>query len=183
MCEFKQITASLNRNLPDDKWKFLYDYARKSLDEDIKRFQSIDNKAGKFLTLVSAVFAVFSAITPWIIRNKIPPTDTISWILLIAVGVTFIALVSSWSLLFRAIKLAKVPRMPLTDSVLDMFWGKDFPDIYLALTKSCRVALEENRKITDIKGNLIRKAYAVITFSAWLVAADVVLIVISKLSP
>jgi len=182
MIEIQKITHSFERNVPEDKWKFLYEYARKSLDEDLKRFQAIDDKAAKFLTLVTVVFGVFSSITPWIFENWIPPSDAISWFLIVLVGLTFIVLVLSWSLLFRAIKLIKAPRMPLTDSLIQFFWEKEFPDIYFALTKTCKAALGENRKVIKRKGELIKNAYICIAISAWLVAADVSLIILSKLN-
>jgi len=96
-------------------------------------------------------------------------------------GLTFIALISSWSLLFRAIKLAKVPRMPLNESIEDLIKNHDFPNIYYALTKSCKKALNENKIVIDEKGALINKAYKDISISAGLIAADSVLILSSKL--
>lgn len=166
--------------MPEDKWKLLYEYARKSLDEDIELFQLIDAKSEKFLTLVSAVFAILATVSGWAFQHLMPPGDLLTWALFLAIIFTFVCLGSSWCLLFRAIKLAKAPRMPLSDEVIELFWKYETPNIYYALTKACRGALRENRKLIDVKGALISKAYTDISLSAVLVAIDVALIVMIK---
>jgi len=75
MSKMDKLNRILEENLSPNKWKFYYEYARKSLDEDIQRFQQIDEKAAKFLTLVTAVFAIFSAISPWVFENQFPPKE------------------------------------------------------------------------------------------------------------
>ena len=177
-----RIAKALEVNLPPDKWKFFYDYARKSLDEDIARFQIIDEKAGKFLTLISVVLGVFSGIVPWVFEHNFPPSSLLSWALVVVLFLTFIALVSAWGFLFRTIKIARVPRMSLNDEIDDLFWDEEFPNIYYKLTKACRNALEINREVIDEKGKLIKLAYKDITVSAWLVALGLVLIISLKLS-
>ncbi len=165
-----------------NKWQLFYEYARKSLDEDIERFQIIDAKAEKFLTLVSVVVVAFSGIVPWVFDNNFPPSDLVGWTLTVVLGFAFLCLMSSWSLLFRSIKLAHVPRMPLDDQVDSLFREKELPHIYYMLTKTCRTALAVNRKVVDEKGKLMQLAYRDIALSAWAVAISVVLIAISKLN-
>ena len=166
--------------MADNKWTLLYDYSRKCLDEDIDRFQLIDLKAEKFLTLVTAVIGIMATVSAWAFQTLMPPVDILTWGLFVAIILTFVCLASSWSLLFRAIKVTKVPRMPLSDQVVTLFWNNDLPDIYYALTKSCRAALDENRKIISMKGDLIVLAYRDISLSAFLVAVDVAVIVALK---
>lgn len=164
-----------------DKWVFFYEYARKALDEDIQRFQIIDQKAIRFLTLISVVIGAFSGVVPWAFDNNFPPSGWLSWALSIVLILAFLCLAAAWSMLYRSIKLANVPRMPLNDQVDNLFWDSSLPHIYYMLTKTCRKALDVNRSVIDKKGEFMRSAYALIAASAWLVVSSVVLIVILKL--
>ena len=87
---------------------------------------------------------------------------------------------SSWSLLFRAIKLYYVPRLPLNEQTDKLFFDSDFPDIYYKLIISCRKATEEHLIIMKKKEILINKARDDIAMSAWLVVISLVLIILLK---
>ena len=182
MNDHERIAKALEDNLPTDKWRFFYDYARKSLDEDIARFQIVDRKAFTFLTLVSVVFGILSGVVPWVFDNQFPPKEFLQWILALSILLTFVSLISSWSLLFRTIKLQKAPRMPLNTQIDDMFWDNDLVNIYYMLTKSCRKALDINRELIGEKGRLINLAYRDIALSAWLVAITTTLIIAAELT-
>lgn len=179
----KNIADILDMHLPSDKWEFYYHYARSLLDEDIERYQRIDEKATKFIGLVSTVFAVFTGVVSWIFKNRFPPNTILEWILITLIILTFLALISSWSLLFRTIKLYPVPRLPLSDEIDNLFYNKDFPQIYYDLTLACRNALEMSHKVAKEKENLILKAYKDIAISAWLITISGIFIILVQLNP
>ena len=81
------VVIILEKPLPSDKWEFYYHYARKILDEEIQRYQKIDDKAMKFLTSVSTVFAVFSGVISWFFTNIFPPANNLDYLFCILYSV------------------------------------------------------------------------------------------------
>ena len=160
----------------DDKWKLYYEYATKAADEEIALFQRIDTKAFGFLRMLTAVLGIAGAVAVWVFNHFRPIEGFLEWALAIAIIITLLATITSWSFLFRAIKLRDAPRMPLSDEIHQLFWDEEARDVYFALAKAAREVLKENRQLVEDKGKLISKAYQEISFSAWMIAVDIGLI-------
>ena len=105
----------------DDKWKLYYEYATKAADEEIALFQRIDTKAFGFLRMLTAVLGIAGAVAVWVFNHFRPIEGFLEWALAIAIIITLLATITSWSFLFRAIKLRDAPRMPLSDEIHQLF--------------------------------------------------------------
>ena len=178
--DLKNIEDAVDNGLKESKWKFYYDYARKGLDEDIARFQLIDDKAFKLLSFVSIIIALFSGASAWEFQNIEFKYTLYNTILIVSTLVTFTTLCASWGLLFRAVKITKVPRMPLHDGLTEFIKSNNLANIYLGLTKECIKGQNVNKKIIDVKGDYISRAYFEIAWSACMLVICVFLIVLNK---
>ena len=122
------------------------------------------------------------ALSSFIYKNYFPPESFYEWVLSILIFFTFVSLCSSWSFLFRALKLKDVPRMPLNNQILDLFNNErnNEKHILYSLTIAYKKVLDENKIVNLNKVNLLNKAYEDTVFSGFFILADIFFIVLIK---
>ena len=125
----------------EDKWSFLYDYARKAFDDEISRFARLDEKSIKLLTATSFIITAFIALAKWIFSEDQNNHFTIYAYILS--GLIFILLCASWMFYFLSLKLTVIPRMPLTEEIFELVRNRNIPTIHVALYKASRNAVDE----------------------------------------
>ncbi|EIU7622133.1 TPA: hypothetical protein ACN343_003663 [Vibrio parahaemolyticus] len=159
----KEIVSVTRKHLPEDKWAFLYTYSRKSLDEEIARFQIIDDKSVKLLSTVSVIITIFLAMFNWII--EVSKTDFSIYVYITATAL-FFTLGIAWFFFFGALKLTYTPRMPLNDSIFALVKDNNMPTIHVALYKTCQNAVVMTRSNIDIKAKKLKYGYVATSCSA-----------------
>ncbi|MBL0710687.1 MAG: hypothetical protein JJV99_06720 [Colwellia sp.] len=169
---------------PEDKWSFLYHYARKSLDEEISRFQRIDDKSVKLLSSVSIIITIFLALFKWILEDSNVEFSLYIYIVSILI---FLSLSFSWHFFFKALKLRLAPRMPLNDEIFKLVQEKNMATIHVALYKSCQKAVKESFDVIEDKADKLKKGYAATSIAGFLLILFVSMLsyetVSSNLSP
>lgn len=150
-------------NWPEDKWAFLYYYSRKSLDEEIDRFQRIDDKSVKLLSSVSVIITIFIALFKWVIEDS--KVEFSPCVYFVAISL-FAALGIAWFFFFNALKLQLTPRMPLDDSIFTLVKEKNMATIHVALYKSCQDAAEISRDNVEVKARKLQHGYTATSFAA-----------------
>lgn len=158
---------------PDDKWAFLYSYARKSLDEEIERFQRIDDKSVKLLSSVSVIITIFVALFKWVIEDS--NADFSLYVYIVGIAL-FGALGVSWFFFFNALKLQLTPRMPLDDKIFSLVKDKNMATIHVALYKSCQNAVEVSRRNVEKKAKKLQHGYTATSFSALFLVAFIAMV-------
>lgn len=174
-----QLKASLDSiattlDKPEDKWSFLYHYARKSLDEEISRFQRIDDKSVKLLSSISIVITVFLALFKWVVEDS--NVNFSSYVYVVA-SLIFIALSGAWYYFFTALKLQLAPRMPINDEIFNLVKEKNMASIHVALYKSCKTAVEKSFDVIEKKAEQLKKGYLCTS-----VAASILVLFVAMLS-
>lgn len=150
---------------PEDKWSFLYNYARKSLDEEISRFQRIDDKSVKLLSSVSIIITIFLALFKWILEDSNVEFSLYIYVILILI---FLSLSCSWHFFFKALKLRLAPRMPLNDEIFKLVQEKNMATIHVALYKSCQKAVKESFGVIEDKAEQLKKGYVATSIAGFL---------------
>lgn len=152
-----------------EKKEFLYQYARDAFNSELDRFKSAEEKAAKFITLLSIAIVAYGASLKVFAEAYMPPKTILEWVLFMVVGFTLLALASSWSLLFRSLNMIQMPRMPLTDKTFENFRHLELDNLQHDLAQTCRKGLDLARANVDCKFSLLKLAYRDITLSAWLI--------------
>ncbi len=160
--ELTQIRELASANWPEDKWSFLYAYSRKCLDEEIARFQIIDDKSVKLLSSISIIITIFLALMKWVLDSK---TDFTIYIYIIST-ITFISFSVSWFYFFSALKLKSSPRMPLDTSVFDLVNTNGMEAIHKTLYKTAKEILHETSRITEEKAKKLRHGFTSTSLAA-----------------
>lgn len=163
-----EIRDVLSDGLPGDKWSSLYSYSKNVLEEDYIFIKNLDEKSGKFLSLVSILIGIITTATPWLHNNVFTKENPLKYLAIVTFFLGIFTLLSAWSQLFRGIKLAAICRLPLTTDIFTLFFENEIKTISYELACTCKEALEENRKVFDLKTKHLQIAYRDIALTAWL---------------
>ena len=143
--------------------------SKEVLNEELDRFNRIDEKASKYLTILTFLIGVYGFFCNWIIKDLLPPTSILSWSLLVVGGILFIAVSTSWVLIFWVLRQRVVIKIPLDDEMLNFFHDNRLVDIYYTLAKGNKDALKENRAVTGRKARILDYGYKAIAVTICLV--------------
>lgn len=158
-----------------DRYKFLYELSRKALDEELDRYKRLDEKASRFLSILSIGIVAYTALLN-AGASKIFPFHNVTlagWLFVVLAILTFIALLSSWLRIFHSIKLSNSPRISIGPPTNTMAEEEDLISMYYALSLSCQAALTAARSILEEKTGYLESAYKEIQFSTYLLGASV----------
>lgn len=158
---------------------FLYQYARSIFDEELQRFRNLEEKAAKFFGFLTAGIAVYTFLLGELATEIFPPQNFFQGCACIAAGLTYAAMMSAWSFLYRAIDLKKMPRLPLDDDLITAYKQEPLHKVHLALARSCAKALEAARDQNTQKARLLTQSYEDITFAMWTLSASIVFTLIA----
>lgn len=165
----------------NDKYAFLYDYAKSSFENELQRFKNIEDKAAKYIGFLSLLIVAYSALIKSAFDLFVPADTPAKVLAFIVVSFTFLSLVSSWSLIFRALGVMQMPRMPFDQQLIDDFAERSLPTMHYDLSMAGLTAKNLAREVNIAKITLLSKGHRDICVSAWSVAISVVMLVILKL--
>ena len=161
-----------------EKYKELYELSKEVLKEELNRFARIDEKAAKYLSILTLVAGAAAYFGKWVIDNLIPPKTAMEWVLVIVAAILCAAIFVSWFLVFNSLRLHNVTKPPLNDEVIKFFDDNEMTDIYYALTKGNKEALIVNRDITNRKSKRLYHGYNAIITSGFVLVAFLCLFVL-----
>jgi hypothetical protein len=91
--------------------------------------------------------------------NLFPAHAVLDWVLATLGLGLFLSLVFSWFKIFSVFRIHQLKVMPLNDETMEFFDNNRLLDIYYALAKGNKAALEENRRTSDAKSKLLSAGY------------------------
>jgi succinate dehydrogenase hydrophobic anchor subunit len=169
-------------NVDSEKYKFLFEYQKNQFDEETNRFRRLEEKALKFVNLITFVLGAYLFLIRQIIKEVIPPTNLLEWLIIISILITFICFLSSWSLIFRAIKLSDFVKMPSNDDTILYFKKNAKETVYHGLSKKYSEAIKKVEENYSKKLDFVQKAYSDISGTIWMLSISIVLILIREWS-
>lgn len=168
--------------MKNEKHEFLYNYARSAFEDELQRFRNIEDKSAKYLSLLSVGVVSYTIILRFYSASFFPAETVIQWLACIVVVVTYLAMASSWSFLYRALRFTEMPRLPLDEEFINKYEPESLPTIHFALTRTCSDAIKYAREGNSEKSKLLIKGYKDIAFSMWALTLSVILILSSNLT-
>ena len=160
-----------------ENYKFLYELSRKALDEEIDRYKKLDEKASRFLSILSIGIVAYTALLN-AASSKLLPVSTfgaLGWVFAILSGLTFIALFSAWFRIFNSIKLSDSPTIAIGKTANELADEEEIITMYYLLALSCQEALVLARSVLKAKTDYLESAYREIFASTCLLAACLLL--------
>ncbi|MGR3064572.1 hypothetical protein ABMY28_21765 [Vibrio vulnificus] len=157
-----------------------YDYAKSSLDHELKRFDALDSKANKFLSLVSVVLGIFVSLIGWGFDKFFPPVSAMQCWVVFLLFLIALGLVGSWFKLFGSIRITNMPTLKLNGQACEDLCQEN-EKVFRDILKVYASLIEVHRSVMTQKIELVDSAYRHIQFSAIVTLVAAFFILISQL--
>lgn len=161
-----------------EKYKTLYEYQKDQFDKAKQSFHRLEDKAIKYLSSLTFAFSAYIILIRSIYDKFLVNPDALTYAVYFSIALTFYAMCSSWSFVFRAIQLQKLVKMSSDIEIIDFFKKNTKASIFLALSKKYSEAIILLNEEYDKKLNFVQKAYTEIVFASWSFLVSVTLIFI-----
>ncbi len=148
-----------------DKYKELYELSLHVFSEEHNRARRLDDKAARFVTVLTAIIGVYGFFSKWIVANAVPPENGVEWFLIINYSVLFITLTASWIVMLMGLSLSKSKKIPLDEGIINLFKQNRLIDIYYSFAIQLKKEHKVNRATTGRKVSLFSFGYAMIFVS------------------
>ncbi len=171
-----RVATVLENELPQSKNLLLYEHSKKSYDDENLLFRTLDEKASKFISLISILITLITIATPFLI-NQIQKIDhDITYIIQVTLLLSIVSLSTAWLQSLRVIKLADLRRIPLDDQVFLMIKEMPIEKVYMKFSTLYKNALVINKLATQKKSLLLSDCYNLLLFSASCIAITTILL-------
>lgn len=161
-----------------DKYEELYKHSKYVFDEEVIRFGRIEDKAAKFITVVTSLLAVYALTGRQLFGGLLPAKNGMDLFLITLAALVLVGLLTSWGFAFRALQVQGIKKAPLNNEILSFFHTNELINIFYGMSKQYSASLVHNRKITDLKARHIRRSFrcivaTVIFFTLFIVSSGI----------
>jgi len=148
-----------------EKNKELYKLSLEVFREEEARFYSLEEKALRWLTALTLLFAIYGFIAKWLFDkiDKLVIHNTFYHFLIITLGIVlFFLFVFSWLFTFLSLQIQGRKSIPLNEEIINCFKEKELKDVFETIINSNKKALDENLKKTQSKLKYMKISYRLI---------------------
>ncbi|WP_296258445.1 MULTISPECIES: hypothetical protein [unclassified Pseudomonas] len=158
-----------------ENYKFLYELSRKALDEELDRYKKLDEKASRFVSILSVSIVGFTALINAAAPKILPISSAglAAWTFIVLAVLTLLTFFSAWLRIFSSIKLADSPRVHIDEETIHLAATEDLITMYDSLAGSCQAATLAARGELKKKTACLTGAYKEIRFSTYLLCASI----------
>lgn len=139
-----------------EKYKELYDLSKEVFSEELGRSARIDDKASKYLTVITFLLGAYAFFCKRILDSILPPKSFLEWFLVIVAGLLLLFLIIAWFIIFWIFKIHEFIKIPID---IDFFKDNKLIDVYYGLSKGIKINLLENRKQINRKSKNLYYGY------------------------
>lgn len=167
-----------------EKYKLLYEVAKKTLDDELDRSKRLDEKAGRYLTAISVGILAFSTLLARVASQGIEDINgLVAAVLIFLCVLTTITIFYAWFALFKAIKLTATIKMEVNEELKEVFEEESLITCYWILADLCAEACRRNQAaLQQTKVKYLNEAYAYIGCSMRLICATLFLYLLVRLA-
>ncbi|MDC4991306.1 hypothetical protein OHW12_17590 [Acinetobacter baumannii] len=166
-----------------DKYKALFEYQKSQYEDEKNRYQKLEDKSSKYLTLLTFVIPVYSLIINKFLDDKFNDVNCFLYsISLFFIFITFFSFCFAWYSIFKSLKLNENSKMPADSELVNFFnnEGHSLESIYLYLANHYATLITDFRAINSRKTDAMLKGYNEIKFSILCFAITMLLILLIK---
>ncbi|PQJ84252.1 hypothetical protein [Aliivibrio sifiae] len=106
-----------------EKYKYLYEFQKEQLAEERQRYSRLEDKAVKYLTALTFALTAYILLVRWVSKSILPPEGMLSWLVVVSILLTFLALCSSSSLILRSLQLQDLIKLQTDSSMMNILKG------------------------------------------------------------
>ncbi|MDQ6999600.1 MAG: hypothetical protein Q9M12_01780, partial [Mariprofundus sp.] len=104
-----------------DKYEALFNHSKYVFDEEIARFSRVEDKAARFITVITSLLAVYALTGRQIFGDLVPISSCVDSLLVVLASSVLLGLLSSWFFAFRALHIQGIKKAPLNDKILSFY--------------------------------------------------------------
>lgn len=142
-----------------EKYKELYDLAIAVHNEEINRFNRLDQKASRYLSVFSILIAVLVGMSKWLIETFIPIATFFDAVILIMFFILGLIFIVGWYYSFAVLKNHNLAKIPINREIIDFYNNNTLINIYFTMSKSVKNANFVNSTINDSKSKSLGRSY------------------------
>lgn len=142
-----------------EKYKELYDLSREVFSEELSRSASIDDKASKYLTVITFLLGAYAFFCKRILDSILPPKNLLEWLLFVISSLLLIFLTIAWFITFKIIMIHEFRKIPID---IDFFDNNELKEIYYGLSVGIKNNLIINRDKINRKSKNLYYSYNLI---------------------
>lgn len=141
------------------KYKELYDLSREVFAEELNRSARLNEKATRYITVITFLLGVFAFFGKHILASILPPGNPLELLLTLVTAAVLVLLVITWFFAFRVLRVTWLRKIPID---ADMFNNNRLIDAYYAYSRGIKEWWEFNRDKGDLKSCALNHAYDLI---------------------
>ncbi|RKG36721.1 hypothetical protein [Acinetobacter rongchengensis] len=151
-----------------EKYKVLYEYFKLQFEDAKGQYFKLEDKSSKYLTFLN-IFIPLYIFGFTFVLSKIPEINQLLLLSLsLSIICSFLCFCSSWSFIFRSLKMMTIPKMPADREVVEFFHThENLESIYCFQVNLYREGILLYNDVNDNKIRLINIAYKEIAFGSW----------------
>jgi hypothetical protein len=139
-----------------EKYRELYVLAKEAFGEELSRSFRIDEKASKYLSVVTLLLGIFGSFGGRILSSNIPPKNLLDHFALLLGMCAFGSLIYTWLILFQILRVHDFKKIPIP---VEFFESNSLPDIYRGMAQGLKDNLAINRNLGDRKARLLWRGH------------------------
>lgn len=171
---------SSSDDLDKDSYKVLFEYQTKQLDLIKARYAGLENKASKYLTFISLIIAAISIFSKQYLFDNVDK-NTLYYIILALIILTFLSLCSIARFLFQVLKVESVGKLDTSKDTLKLFVDHKIEHVYYNLSKRIVEVVDLYEAGCSVKVDYLKRAFSEIKFCGLLFILTVILIIIDSI--
>lgn len=156
-------------------------YIRERYFEEQARFNHLEDKCGKLVTLLTISIAAYGSLVVFKSDSILKSCTELEWIISAICIASFFAMACSWGHALLALKMGGRPVAAKSRKNAEYLYSASDEDAIQQMFDCYVNTTEELGSVIDLKATNLEHAYNELSISAWLVAIFAILIVIKEL--
>lgn len=148
-----------------DKYEELYSLAKESFQDEVRRYESISDRALKYIPLLVFLYYVAAFFGKWVLDEIRFPISSLDYLTILTIVLALISLATGTFLLLWTMSFEAISSLRINQSHIDFFESYQLPILYKAYTLRFNEERDKNSKITDKKTWYFMWAYRFIILS------------------
>lgn len=145
-----------------EKYKDLYLRSKEVLNEELNRFNRIDEKASRYIAVLTFLAGIYVYFFKKIFTDFCHPSSFIEWEILASGIAAFVFIFFAWLSVFRVLQQHEILQTSFNSDVIKFYDNNRLIDIYYATAKENNSSIQTNREIIDKKFKKLDFAYQLI---------------------
>lgn len=144
---------------PEDETRrneVMFNLAKEVFAEELTRGTRLEDKAGRFITVIGLLFAVLTWVGQAIGAKIFPPGSWVEWALTVVMALLFLTLGGGGWFCFQALRLGQLTKISIDK---DVFTSQSLTAAYEGYTNQMIRKLQKNREVCDLKVRRLEHAF------------------------